>query len=113
MTKAELKLLTVEQKALEVYNAMHNPKGKKFDSVEEACKHYKLAPASYYIYAKKFRGLVDLTKELPQKPITASNWIEEIQALRKQREEIKQRFEAELKRIDSRILTIVSGEVRA
>lgn len=118
MTKSQLESMTVEQKALKVYNAMNNPKGKEYNSIEEACKAYDFAPASYYNYAKKFKGLVDIAKDtyFPQNPTTAKNWADEVQALRKENEELKKRLEQDRLRIfklERKVVNFVIGEAQA
>ena len=87
----ELRKQTLE-KTLAVKKAMEEG---KFKRIEDACKKVGISPASYYNYSKEI-SLSDKHGKgfhLPQSPISAANWTEEIEALRRENEELKRKLE--------------------
>jgi len=90
--------MTTDEKTLRVREDMVK---KKFSSIEEACKFYKFAPASYYNHVKKLPS--DL---LPEKPTTANNWISEIETLRKENETLRLR----MFKLERKLVSVSLGE---
>lgn len=103
-----MKEMTTREKTLRVKQDM--AKG-KFSSIEEACKHYKFAPASYYNHQKKVGDV--LAEELPKTPTSAKNWIEDVEALRKENEELKRERESlrnRMFRLERKLVSVSLGE---
>jgi hypothetical protein len=76
---------------------------KQYETVEKACKSLKLSPASYYNYAKKLHreGI-----PLPKEPTTKDAWADEIAALKKENEYLRDKIKK-----DSQVISKLQNKV--
>jgi hypothetical protein len=81
---------------------------KKWKTIEKACAALKLAPASYYTYAKKLQD--DEGIQLPTTPTTASSWADEIKTLKRENEALKAKLKEDhqvIQKLQSKVLEFV------